>query len=169
MAVLGPTSRWLILAAGLCWLLCAAAQAEDRIAVLLSQFTQETDPVRKAKALPKLGDAQFELMRKETAAGNYAQALHIAQEYRDEVRTATTALKSSGVDAERHPNGFKQVQIHLRKSLREIDQAILAAAEEQREGLEAVHKDLVSLEKELIDMLFPRQPGKNPEKDKPKE
>jgi hypothetical protein len=144
------------------------ALAQDRVAELQAQFNRETDPVRKAKILPKLGDAQFDSARGETDAGRYAQALKIIEEYRDEVKTAEAALKASGIDAERKPAGFKQLQIHIRKSVREIEQTILALPDAERPPFEAVRQQLMGIEKGLIDMLFPRQPEKKPEKEKKK-
>ncbi len=142
--------------------------AQNRFAELRSQFTKEGDPARRAKALARLGEAQFKEIHREIDAVEYAEALKIAGEYRDEVRSMEAWLKSSGIDAERHPGGFKQLQIHLRKSLRELEQTILSLPDEQRDGFSAIRKDLLGVEKELIDLLFPRQPEKSREKEVPK-
>ena len=168
MGKLVPGSRRALLAAGFCSLLIFPALAQDRIAELQAQFNRENDPVRKAKVLPRLGDAQLNLVRKETDAGHYTQALKIIEEYRDEVKAAEAALKASGVDPERKPAGFKQLQIHVRKSLREIEQTVLVVPDEQRPAFEAIRQELMGIEKELIDLLFPRQPGKTPNPEKKK-
>jgi hypothetical protein len=133
-----------------------------------AQNKSDNDPVRRAKNLGHTSDAQFEQIHKELDAGNFAQALRILHDHRDEVRSIEQALKATGQDAERHPAGFKQLQIHVRKSVRELDQIVVSLPDDQREAFDSVRKDLVNVEKELIDMLFPRAPGKNPEKDKPK-
>ncbi len=168
MAILGRSLRHVFLAGALAGLLLPGASAQNQIAELQTQFNRENDPVRKVKVLMKLGGAQFELMHKETDDGNYEQALRTLGEYRDEVSTTEAALKATGTDAERKPGGFKQLQIHLRKSLREIDQTIMAMPDGQRPPFETVRRDLLRIDKELIDMLFPRQPGKGQEKEKPK-
>ena len=164
----GSSARRLIALAALSSFLLPGERGQENIAALQAQFRGENDPVRKVKVLSKLGDAQFQLMRKETDAGNYAQALQALEDYRDEVGAAEAALKATGVDPERRPRGFKQLQIHVRKSLREVDQTILALPSEQRPPFEAIHRELLRVEKELIDLLFPRQPGKNPDKEKSK-
>jgi hypothetical protein len=158
----------LLLTGALSALLLTGAGPQNRIPELQAQFNRESDPVRKVKALGKLGDAQFEQLRRETHDGNYGQALRRLEEYRDEVRVAEAALRASGVDAERKPSGFKQLQIHVRKSLREIDQIILVLPDSERPQFDAVRRDLAAIDKELIDLLFPRQPGKSAEKEKPK-
>ena len=163
-----PVLRWILAVATASLLLTATARVQDRVAELKSQFSRESDPVRKAKALPKLGDAQFDRVRKEIGAENFSQALRIIEDYREEVRTTLAALKATGVDAERKPAGFKQLQLYVRKSLRELDQVVLALPEGQREPFEAVRRELLSVEKELLELLFPRQPGKSAEQQKPK-
>lgn len=168
MATPGPPSRRLIRAAMLFALWLSPAQGQDRVAQLQAQFQAESNPVRKAKALSKLAEAQWELMHRAIVASDYAQALRILQQYRDEVRAAEAALKASGVDAERKPAGFKQLQIHLRKSLRDLDQTILAMPEDQREPFEAVRRELTGIDEELVGLLFPRRPGQIPEAKKPK-
>ena len=168
MARPGFPSRRVIVAAALSAILFPAARAQDRVAELQAQFNRETDPVRKAKILPKLGDAQFDQLRRQTDAGDYVQAVRILGDYRNEVKTAETALKATGVDAERKPAGFKQLEIHLRKSLRELDQTILVLPDDQRPPFQDIRQELASIEKELIDRLFPRQPGKNSDQTRPK-
>jgi len=140
---------------------------QARLEELRAQFNHESDPVHKAKILPKLGDAQFELIRKEANADNDAEALRVLQEYRDDVRSVLAALKASGLDAEKKPAGFKQLQIHVRKSIRQLKERILQLPYEQRDPFEAIRRELEQVDKELIDMLFPRQPGRHTEKKQP--
>ncbi|MBI3670660.1 MAG: hypothetical protein HY237_12875 [Acidobacteria bacterium] len=168
MATLGPLSRSLILAAALPALLLPAARVHDSLTELKSQFNRENEPARKAKALAKLGDAQFDLARRALDLSDFAQALQLLQDYRDAVHTAQTSFRAATSDPERRPGGFKQLQIHVRKSIRALDQIILSLPEDQRTPFDAVRKDLLSREKELIDLLFPRQPGKTPGPEKPK-
>ena len=163
-----PRLRRALLAAALGSMMLPAAGAQDRITELTKEYSQTRDAVRRAKLLPKLGDLQFEQARKELDAGNYAQALRVMQAYRDEARSATAALKATSVNAERRPGGFKQLQIHVRKGVRELDQTLMALPDSQREPFETLRKDLLAIEKELIDLLFPRQPEKLPAREKPK-
>jgi hypothetical protein len=152
-------SGWgVALGAGLILLL--APPAQDRMAELRQQFESETDPVRKAKALTRLGDAQWEAARKASAADNHAEARLLVLQYLDDTETAANALKASGINAEKKPRGFKELQIHVRKSLRELDQMILSVPAEERGSLEVYRRDLRDIEKQLINVLFPRQPGK---------
>src|SRR5262245_32184293 len=168
MGPVGTSSRLLLAAAALC-VTTFLAQAQSAVDELQQQFQRENDPVRKVKILSKLGDAQFDRLHRETDEGKFAEALQTIAEYRDEVRTAEAALKATGADPERKPGGFKQLQIHLRKALRAISQTILLVPVEPRERFEALSRELAHINRELVDLLFPRQPGKKSEKEKPKE
>src|SRR5260221_9298906 len=60
--------------------------AQDRLAAELTRYEQETDPVRKARALAKLGDDQIDEARKQLKAGDDVASLHTLEQYRDEIQ-----------------------------------------------------------------------------------
>ena len=150
--------------AGLVVLLALPACAQDQMALLREQFEKEADPARKAKALTRLGSAQWDAARKASALEDYVEVRRLVRQYLDDTEAAADALKASGIDAEKKPRGFKELQIHVRKSLRELDQLILSVPAEQRGSLEVYRRDLQAIERQLINELFPRQPGKEPPK-----
>src|SRR6267154_1162213 len=67
------------------------------------------------------------------------------------------ALKSTGVDAEKKPAGFKELQISIRENVRRIDDLILSLPVDKRPFFREVRTDLVKTQNELIDALFPRR------------
>jgi hypothetical protein len=138
------------------------AGTED-VNALQARFDRETNSVHKAKLLEKLGDAQLEQTRRASQASDYKTIGLVMEKYRDNARAAVDALKKDHPDAERHTNGFKQLQIHVHKSLREVDEVLVVAPDEFRPPLEIVRRDLASIDDELLDLLFPRHPaGKKP-------
>jgi hypothetical protein len=136
--------------------------AGDKVQELQARFDRETDAVRKAKVFEKLGDAQFEEARKSGSAGDYSAVGLTMESYRDDARAALDALKKSQPDAERHPNGYKQLQYHVHRSLRELDEILVVAPPEYRPPLRLVRQDLAAMNDELLRMLFPRRPGERP-------
>jgi hypothetical protein len=136
--------------------------AGDKVQELQARFDRETDAVRKAKVFEKLGDAQFEEARKSGSAGNYSAVGLTMESYRDDARAALDALKKNQPDAERHPNGYKQLQYHVHRSLRELDEILVVAPPEYRPPLRLVRQDLAAMNDELLRMLFPRRPGEHP-------
>lgn len=149
-------------------LLLVTGAAAQRVEDLRPQFGRETDPVRKARLFPKVGEMQLDLVRSLATQEKYPEALAALEQYRDDARVTHAALKSSGINAEKKPGGFKQFQIHLRKGARHVTDTIAALPFEQRESFQAIEKEIEKLDQELILMLFPRQPGRKPEDSKSK-
>ena len=141
--------------------LCAPLAAQDRLADDLAKYQHEADPVRKARALAKLGDEQVELAKKQLKAEDEVASLHTLEQYRDEVHDVVTALNAMGVDAERKPAGFKELQISLRETIRRIDDLILTLNVDKRSFFRVVRNDLFMDQNVLIDELFPRKPERN--------
>ncbi len=147
--------------------LCAPLAAQDRLAENLAKYQHETDPVRKARALAKLGDEQVDLAKKQLKAEDEVASLHTLEQYRDEVRAMVAALNGTGIDAERKPAGFKELQISLRQTIRRIDELILTLNVDKRPFFREVRNDLFMYQNELIDDLFPRRPDRNSPKSEP--
>jgi len=157
----------LLMAAFSMMALCAPLAAQDRLAAALDQYQHETDPVHKARQLAKFGDEQIGLARKQLKSGDDVGSLHTLEQYRDEVRETVEALKSTGIDAERKPAGFKELQISLRTTIRHTDDLIFSLPVDKRPFFREARTDLVTAQNELIDALFPRTPDQKSKKPKP--
>ena len=129
---------------------------------LQERFDHESDAVRKAKLLQKLGDAQFNKEREAAKANDYVTVGLVMEKYRDNARAALEALKKSRAEAEKHSSGYKQLEIHVGRGLVEIRDVILAMPEPYRPPMDLVQKDLQDIDVELLRLLFPRRPGEQP-------
>lgn len=149
---------------------CAFApvmRAQDHIAALRLHFSHESDPVRKAKLMPELGDAEFREIESDFLAERLPDALIVLQQYRDEAQTCEKRLDAKNVDAEQHPAGFKQLQFSLRESLRRLDDLLVTLTQDDQAPFLDARNDIDEMNRHLIHELFPRQPA--PESDtKPK-
>lgn len=146
--------------------LCAPLVAQDHLAEDLARFQHETDTVRKARMLAKLGDDQVDLAKKQLKEDEVA-SLHTLEQYRDEVHDMVAALSGLGVDAEKRPAGFKELQISLRGSIRRIDDLIFTLNVDKRPFFRSVRNDLFADQNALIDKLFPRKPERGAPKSDP--
>ena len=108
--------------------------------------------------MTKLGEAQLEETRRAGKAGDYNAVGMTLEKYRDNVRVAVDALKKQHPDAERQSNGYRQLEIHVRKGIREVEETILASPEGYKPPLEIVRQDLIGMDDELLKSLFPRRP-----------
>ena len=80
------------------------------------------------------------------------------EDYRDNARTVFNALKKEHPNAERQLSGYKQLQIHIHKGIREVDESLLVSPAEFKPPLTLVRQDLASMDDELLVMIFPRRP-----------
>jgi len=82
----------------------------------------------------------------------------VLEKYRDNVRVALEGLKKKRADAEKDSNGYRQLEIHVRKGIRELDESLLVSPESYKPPLQIVRHDLIGMDGELLKMLFPRRP-----------
>ena len=129
----------------------------DKLSELQARFDHETSAVHKAKLFEKLGNEQFAEARLASQARDYVTVGQTLESYRDNARTALNALKKEHPNAEHQLGGYKQLQIHIHKGVREVDETLLVVPLEYRPPLELVRQDLSSMDDELLLMLFPRK------------
>jgi hypothetical protein len=141
---------------------CAVGVAADKLSDLQARFDNETNGVHKAKMLQKLGDAEFEEASRAEKSGDYTTVDLILEKYRDNVRAASAAIEKETPDGERHPNGYKQLEMHVQKGLREVDEILLIAPTEFKPPLVLVRQDLITLDDKLLHSLFPRRHERKP-------
>jgi hypothetical protein len=131
--------------------------AADKVSELQARFDSEPNGVHKARMIDKLGDAQFAEADRDEKDGDYAAAGLILEKYRDNVRAASDALMKDNPDGERHPNGYKQLEMHVQKGLRELDELLLLVPQEYKPPLQLVRQDLLLMDDRLLRSLFPRK------------
>jgi len=139
----------------LCACLSLTAAEQESREKYEAQFQLERDPVAKAKILAKLGRLEIDQARSDLKADKEEQSLADLEHYRDQVEGTVQALSSTGVNAEQHPAGFKELQISLRETLRRIDELILQLPLDKRPWFQAVRSDLTKSQNSLIEALFP--------------
>jgi hypothetical protein len=133
-------------------------QAGSQLTDLQTRFDNEPNAVHKAKMIEKLGDAQFVEARRAEKAGDNSTVGLTMEKYRDNVRAALEALKKQHPNAEKQPNGYRQLEIHVRKGIRETAESLLAAPETFKPPLQIVRVDLIAMDDELLRLLFPLRP-----------
>lgn len=123
------------------------------------KFDHETDPVHKAKLLLLLGESEFKDAESALANDKPAETLEVLRKYLDEAQSCEKALEEKFPDAEKHSNGYKQLQISLRGSLRRLDAMIVGLNEDDRKPFVEIRSQLDEIDRHLIHMLFPKQPA----------
>jgi hypothetical protein len=138
---------------------CLAAQEYHTTEQWRAKFDHEADPVHRAKLLLPLGESEFKDAESALANDKAAEALDILKKYLDEAQSCEKALEGKFPDAEKHSNGYKQLQISLRGSLRRLDAMIVGLNEDDRKPFVEIRGQLDEIDRHLIQMLFPKQPA----------
>jgi succinate dehydrogenase flavin-adding protein (antitoxin of CptAB toxin-antitoxin module) len=133
---------------------CVAGATGDKLSEMQARFDHEKNPVHRAKLLEKLGDAEFDEARRAFKVNDLSTVGIVLEKYRDNVRVALEGLRTKHTDAQKDSNGFRQLEIHVRRGIREADEIILRVPEEYQPPLQIVRRDLDSMDRELIRMLF---------------
>jgi hypothetical protein len=136
-----------------------ASSQQDRAAGYKEKYENEKDPVRKARALTNYGRWQVDEFVRQANANQFDAAFQTLTAYHNEVKFVFGALKARGVDPEKKPDGFKELEIGLDKSVWKLDRAVALVPLGQRQNFQDIHDDLDRIHNELIKMLFPRGPG----------
>jgi hypothetical protein len=140
-------------------LIAASAFPKDDAAKLRSRFAQESNPVKRAKLMPPLAEAEFREIRSHVNEGRIADALAALEQYRSQAQECATGLDGMGIDAEKHPAGFKQLQISLRESLRRLDHLLEGLTVDEQAPFLAVRRDIDQINRHVLHELFPSQPA----------
>jgi hypothetical protein len=133
---------------------------QGRTSDFRTRFAQETDAMRRAQMMPRLGESEFDEITRDTDAEKLPEALVVLREYRDEIESCEKGLDARNIDAEKHPKGYKQLEISLREALRRLNNLLVSFNGEEQKPFLEVRADLDELNRHLIRELFPNQPGK---------
>src|SRR6202166_4824315 len=110
---------------GAAMMCCVAGAAADKLDEMQARFDHEKNPVHRAKLLEKLGDAEFDEARRAYKANDLTTVATVLEKYRDNVRVALDGLRKKHSDAQKDSNGYRQLEIHVRRGIREADDIIL--------------------------------------------
>jgi hypothetical protein len=119
------------------------------------KIAQEGDPVAKAKCQIQL--ARLKLVQGMNAYDNnsYGQGRKLLTEYLRVAQDAWSTLKSSGRNAVKSPNGFKDLDISLRENGRLLGDLAHRVPYPQDGSIEDVIKKSTAVHDEVLDALFP--------------
>lgn len=115
--------------------------------------------MRRAQDMPKLGELEFEEITRDVDAGKLPEGLAVLKEYRDEISSCEKALDAQKINAEKHPKGYKQLEISLRQSLRKLNNLLVSFTSDEQAPFAEVRRSLEDLNRHLIHELFPKEPS----------
>jgi hypothetical protein len=156
------TARLQIVSAVLLLALLPHPQDMKKLRKLEHNFEKQKDPVHRAKALAKLITREVDVASAEIRKGEINEGVARLERYRDLARRVHEELLATGRNPVKKPDGFMQLQIALRESVRRLNDLIFLIPIGRREPVEVVREDLDRINAQLLAELFP------PPKPKPK-
>lgn len=139
----------------------STAPAQDASLIKLeSAYQAEANPVRKAKLLAKLGPLEVDEASRLLQNNRDDAAFAILARLRDDARKTADALFAAQPNANRHPAGYKELQIGLRETLRRLNDLSSEVAIEDEDRLGGLRTDLTATQNSLIEALFPSSKDK---------
>ncbi len=141
------------------------ATAEDEEAKLISKIGQENNSVKKAKLEVKLGRLRLKEAFASYSAGKYEDCWKGLGSYQDTMDQAWADLQASGKVAAKKPDGFKQLDIGLRESRRDLEDFETHITFAERQAVEKIRAKTDDLHNRVLKALFPSLPSR---KNKPR-
>jgi len=122
---------------------------------LLARVQKETDPVKKSKGETRLARIKLQQAIQAYGHGNVEQGAQLVSVYLGRIKDSWQTLRSSGRNAARNPQGFKELDIELREDARLLDDLKRRVSYFDRGPLEQTGKDLEQVRVEVLQALFP--------------
>jgi hypothetical protein len=128
---------------------------QDPEAKLASKIARENNPVKKAKLETKLGRMKMQGAFAAYDQGQFDQCWKLLDEYLALMNQAWSDLVASGRVASKKPDGFKQLDIALRESHRDLQDFESRVGFSERQAADKISSQTVALRARVLDALFP--------------
>lgn len=142
------------------------ARHKDSEPDLLARIQRETNPVRKAKYEIRLGSLKLQQAVTAYDQQRRDQGKALLDDYAAEMSKAWVLLQSSGRDATRKPDGFKQLDIALRENARLLEDLRHRVPYMDRGPLDQTSQEMDRTHNQVLVALFP---GMKPRAEAPRQ
>jgi hypothetical protein len=135
----------------------ASLLARDTEEELLARLKNEHNPIKKAKYDIRLGRIKLEQAIAAYDQGNLDVGVQLLDAYLQRIKDAWQALRGSGRNAARHPQGFKELDIALRGDIRLLEDLRHRVSFYDREPIKRVSDEIEGIRSEVLRALFPAE------------
>ena len=116
-----------------------------------------TDPVDRTKTDIAISEILLSLASDAVRTGEPEVLEKRLSEYRDTIQDAHQTMINTGRDAHRKPNGFKDLEIALRRQIRMLDDIARGVTFDQREPVDRAKQQASGIRDDLLKALFGEQ------------
>ncbi len=139
---------------------------EKNVQQLERKYHDQKKPVDRAKAFAKLLPRAVEEATLEIQRGAVQRGIGRLERLRKEAHEVHDALIVAVRNPVSHSNGFVQLQVALRESVRQLRDTLDVVPFQQRDHIAAARADFQQINNELLQELFPPPPPSKPRKKK---
>ncbi|MBI2149744.1 MAG: hypothetical protein HYU27_03960 [Acidobacteria bacterium] len=121
------------------------------------KLKRQNDPVDRAKTGIKISEILLSLVSDAVRRGDLESMESRLDEYVTTIHGAHQSMVKSGRDARRRPKGFKELEIALRRQVRQLDDLGQQLTFDQREPLDKAKGQASDIRDDLLKALFGEQ------------
>ena len=124
-----------------------------------SNLEKTSDPVDRTKISVKVSDILILLINDAAKAGNDNLVDQYVSDYAKIIKDAEDTLMKTGKDAHKHPAGFKELEIGLRKQQRRLSDIGKLLDYDQRSALDRAQKLASDIDDRLVREMLLKDPN----------
>ena len=129
----------------------------ERLQKERANLTRQTDPVGRTKTQIKISEVLLTLISNAVQAGDMDLMQKYIGEYLVTIEDAHQTMMKTGRDAHRKPGGFKDLEIALRRHVRQLVDIGKALTFDEREPLDKAKEEAIDIRDDLLKALFGEQ------------
>jgi hypothetical protein len=152
-----------IVTTGLFFALCSLAIAESKTEASLQKeranLNRTTDPVNRTKIQIKISDLLLSLVADAAREGNDKRVEQYLNEYSNAISDAHLTMMKTGKDAHKHPAGFKELEISLRKQQKQLTDAGKLVDIDNRDDFDRARKQASDISDQLVKTMLLKDPN----------
>ena len=118
------------------------------------KLKRTTDPVDRAKEDIKISEILVSLISDAVKKGDLQTMRQRLTEYVSTIQEAHDGLVKSDRDARKKPHGFKELEISLRRQIKQLEDIGLALTFDEREPIDNARKEASQIRDDLLKALF---------------
>ena len=126
----------------------------ERLSKERQRLQREDDPVGRTKTQIKVADILLSLISEAVNNSNFDRMQSHLEEYLAAIQDAHNTMMKSGRDAQKKSGGFKDLEIALRRHVRQLEDIGGVLTFDQREPVEKARGQATEIRDELLKALF---------------
>jgi len=115
---------------------------------------QSKKPVDRTRAYVELSDILIRHVHR-IPRSDQERTREWLEQYQNAILSARDEIVTSGRDAQQHPDGFRELEMTLRRHVRWLSDWKIGLAGEEREPIESTLRTASEIRTEMMDLLFP--------------